>query len=70
MEAISSGVCQAVEEEKESEDGHGGCVVGGGVGSRRQGWRSVRESEGEWHCRRTMDNGEDGDGSVAWAARV
>ena len=31
---------------KESEDGRGGCVVGGGsVGGRRQGRWSVRESE-------------------------
>ena len=58
MEAIPSGVCQAAEGGKESEDGRGGCVVGGGgVGGRRQGRRSVRESEegskGELGCRRT-----------------
>ena len=29
MEAIPSGVCQAAEGGKESEDGRGGCVVGG-----------------------------------------
>ena len=46
MEAKPSGVCQAAEGGKESEDGHSGYVVGGGgVGSRRQGRRSVRESE-------------------------
>ena len=44
---------------KESEDGRGGCVVGGGgVGDRKQGQQSVRESEegseGEWGCRRTV----------------
>ena len=60
MEAIPSGVCQAAEGGKESEDGRGGCVVGGGgVGGRRQGRRSVRESEegneGERGCRGTVD---------------
>ena len=40
MDAIPSGVCQAVEGGKESEDGCGGCV-----GGRRQGIQSVRESE-------------------------
>ena len=59
MEAIPSGVCQAAEGGKESEDGRGGCVVGGGgVGGRRQGRRSVRESEegneGERGCRGTV----------------
>ena len=44
---------------KESENGHGGCVVGGGgVDGRRQGQWSVRESEegseGEWGCWRTV----------------
>ena len=44
---------------KESEDGRGGCVVGGGgVGGKKQGQQSVRESEegseGEWGCRRTV----------------
>ena len=59
MEAKPSGVCQAAEGGKESEDGRGGCVVGGsGVGGRRQDRRSVRESEegseGELGCRRTV----------------
>ena len=46
MEGIWSGVCQATEG-KETEDDRGGCVVGGGgVSGRRQGGRSVRESEG------------------------
>ena len=43
MEGIPSGLCLAAEEGKEMEDGRGG----GGVGGRRQGRRSVRESEGE-----------------------
>ena len=46
MEAIPSGVCQAAEGGKESEDSRSGWVIGGGgVSSRRQGRRSVRESE-------------------------
>ena len=74
MEAKPSGVCQAAEEGKESEDGRGGCVVGGsGVGGRRQGRRSVRESEegseGELGCRRTVGPAVgDGGGSAVRAA--
>ena len=48
MKSIPLGVCQAAKGGNESKDGCGGCVVGGGgVGSRRQGRWSVRESEGE-----------------------
>ena len=46
-EGIPLGVCQAAKGGKETEDGCGGYVVGGGgVGNRRQGQWSVRESEG------------------------
>ena len=46
---------------KESEDGRGGCVVGGGgVGGRKQGQQSVRESEegSEGECDRECLGGQ------------